>query len=117
MSARTTASGVFPPANRVAAPIERAVATAGAMCVIDWKRTSVRPIAPRSSVCPPGLVADEDMVPHLSTGVLRAASLRHTGHASRASYGASGPLGMGPVRRAAHGNSTTRSGDVATLGA
>ena len=33
----------------VAAPIERAVATAGAMWVMDWNRTSVSPIAPRSS--------------------------------------------------------------------
>src|SRR6476661_1185604 len=114
MSARTTASGVFPPANSVAAPIERAVATAGAMCVIDWKRTSVRPIAPRSSVCPPGLVAEEDMVPHLSTGVLRAASLRHIGHASRASYGASGPLGMGPVWRAGPLGVPARPPDRAT---
>ena len=36
---------MIPPANAVAAPIEIAVATAGAMCVIDWNRTSVRPIA------------------------------------------------------------------------
>jgi hypothetical protein len=34
--ARSTASGVIPPANDVAAPIESAVATAGAMCVMDW---------------------------------------------------------------------------------
>jgi hypothetical protein len=48
ISARTTASGVLPPANNVAAPRERAVATAGAMWVIDWNRTSVSPIAFRS---------------------------------------------------------------------
>ena len=49
MRARTTASGVLPPANSVAAPSDRAVATAGAMWVMDWNRTSVSPIAPRSS--------------------------------------------------------------------
>ena len=43
--ANTSESGVIPPANAVAAPIEIAVATAGAMWVIDWNRTSVRPIA------------------------------------------------------------------------
>ena len=43
--AKSTASGVMPPANVVAAPIDRAVATAGAMCVIDWNSTSGRPIA------------------------------------------------------------------------
>src|SRR5258706_1457444 len=48
MSARTTASGVLPPANSAAAPRERAVATAGAIWVIDWNRTSVSPIAFRS---------------------------------------------------------------------
>ena len=46
--ANRTASGVMPPANEVAAPIESAVATAGAMCVIDWNRTSGRPIALRA---------------------------------------------------------------------
>jgi hypothetical protein len=40
---------VIPPANDVAAPIDNAVATAGAMCVIDWNRTSGSPIASRSS--------------------------------------------------------------------
>src|SRR6476620_1835655 len=53
MSARTTASGVLPPAYRVAAPRDRAVATAGAMWVIDWNRTSVSPIAFRSRLVPP----------------------------------------------------------------
>src|SRR6188472_1263050 len=48
--AKTTASGVMPPANAVAAPIDNAVATAGAMWVIDWNRTSGRPIALRASV-------------------------------------------------------------------
>jgi hypothetical protein len=33
--ASTTASGVSRPAKPVAAPIDRATATAGAMCVID----------------------------------------------------------------------------------
>src|SRR4029450_10455523 len=42
------ASGVIPPANEVAAPIDRAVATAGAVWVIDWHRTLGSPIAPRS---------------------------------------------------------------------
>ncbi len=52
--ANSTASGVMPPANEVAAPIDRAVATAGAMWVIDWNRTSGRPIASRASVgCEP----------------------------------------------------------------
>src|SRR5688572_3420068 len=40
----------MPPANEVPPPMERAVATAGAMCVIDWNRTSGRPIASRSNV-------------------------------------------------------------------
>src|SRR5947207_2216558 len=48
MSARTTANGVLPPANSVAAPSDRAVATAGAMWVMDWNSTSVSPIAFRS---------------------------------------------------------------------
>ena len=48
--ANSSASGVIPPANAVAAPIEMAVATAGAMCVIDWNRTSVRPMALRARV-------------------------------------------------------------------
>ena len=39
-------------AYSVAAPIERAVATAGAIWVIDWKRTSVSPIAFRSRLWP-----------------------------------------------------------------
>ncbi len=47
--ANSTASGVIPPAKVVAAPIDRAVATAGAMWVIDWNRTSGSPIASRSS--------------------------------------------------------------------
>ena len=51
--ANTTASGVSLPAKPVAAPIESAVATAGAMCVIDWKRTSGRPMASRLSALPP----------------------------------------------------------------
>ena len=46
--ANRTASGVMAPANAVAAPMERAVATAGAMCVIDWNRSSVSPIALRA---------------------------------------------------------------------
>ena len=53
MSARTTASGVLPPAKSVAAPMDRAVATAGAMWVMDWNRTSVSPIAFRSRLAPP----------------------------------------------------------------
>ena len=48
--ANTTASGVMAPANAVAAPIDSAVATAGAMCVIDWNSTSGRPIALRARV-------------------------------------------------------------------
>jgi hypothetical protein len=47
--ANSTASGVIPPANVVAAPIYSAVATAGAMCVTDWKSTSGKPMALRSS--------------------------------------------------------------------
>ena len=47
--ANSTASGVIPPANDVAAPIDSAVATAGAMWVIDWNSTSGSPIASRSS--------------------------------------------------------------------
>ena len=51
ISANRTASGVSPSAKIVANPIDRATATAGAMNVIDWNRTSVRPIAFRSSCC------------------------------------------------------------------
>ena len=47
--AKSTASGVMPPANDVAAPIESAVATAGAMWVMDWNSTSGNPMALRSS--------------------------------------------------------------------
>ena len=47
--AKSTASGVIPPANDVAAPIDSAVATAGAMWVIDWNSTSGKPMASRSS--------------------------------------------------------------------
>ncbi len=47
--ANSTASGVIPPANEVAAPIDSAVATAGAMWVIDWNSTSGSPMASRSS--------------------------------------------------------------------
>ena len=46
--ANTTASGVMPPAKLVAAPMDSAVATAGAMWVIDWNSTSGRPIAFRA---------------------------------------------------------------------
>ncbi len=46
--AKTTASGVMPPAKAVAAPMDRAVATAGAMWVMDWNSSSVSPIALRS---------------------------------------------------------------------
>src|SRR6188472_540120 len=48
-SASTTARGVSPSAYVVANPIDRATATAGAMNVIDWNRTSVSPIALRCS--------------------------------------------------------------------
>src|SRR5438132_14232482 len=58
MSASTTARGVLPPANSVAAPSDRAVATAGAMWVIDWNRTSVSPMALRSR---PRAVPDDAM--------------------------------------------------------
>ncbi len=53
--ANSTASGVIPPANDVAAPIDSAVATAGAMWVIDWNSTSGSPMASRSrdGVVPP----------------------------------------------------------------
>src|SRR6185503_9003849 len=60
MSANRTASGVMPPANVVANPIDRAAATAGAMNVIDWNRTSVRPTAPRwswASGCAPAIAS------------------------------------------------------------
>ncbi len=51
ISANTTARGVSPSAYVVANPIDRATATAGAMNVIDWNSTSVRPIALRSRPC------------------------------------------------------------------
>src|SRR5687768_15829240 len=86
MSARTTERGALPPANSVAAPIERAVATAGAMWVMDWNRTSVSPMAPRSRVCSPGLDADEDIVPPSPPACAARSSPPPIGHASGASY-------------------------------
>ena len=50
----------MPPANVVAAPMERAVATAGAMWVIDWNRTSVSPIAFAFEACPTRGVSGAD---------------------------------------------------------
>src|SRR6266487_4929465 len=47
-SASTTARGSAPPANWAPTMIEKATAAAGAMCVIDWNRTSLRPIASRA---------------------------------------------------------------------
>src|SRR5919201_3582268 len=47
--ARMTASGAAPPAKEMPRGIENAVAIAGAMNVIDWKRTPPKPTAPRRS--------------------------------------------------------------------
>src|SRR6266516_2344427 len=47
-SARITASGRAPPANCAPTMIEKATAAAGAIWVIDWNRTSLRPIASRA---------------------------------------------------------------------
>jgi hypothetical protein len=46
--ANRTARGVIAPAKTVAAPSEAAVATAGAMWVMDWNATPVAPTAFRS---------------------------------------------------------------------
>src|SRR5207302_8599284 len=46
--ARITASGVAPPPDVIPNGIENTTAAAGAMCVIDWKRTSRRPMASRA---------------------------------------------------------------------
>jgi hypothetical protein len=52
ISAITTASGKAPPAKGIAAPRLKATAEAGAMVVMDWKRTPGRPMAfARSFVC------------------------------------------------------------------
>ena len=59
ISANSTASGVSPSAYVVANPIDRATATAGAMNVMDWNSTSVRPIALRSRPC------DFEVMPNL----------------------------------------------------
>src|ERR671922_1701099 len=49
MRATITASGAAPPANEIPIGIENAVAIAGAMNVIDWKRIPPKPTAPRRS--------------------------------------------------------------------
>src|ERR671937_2637919 len=49
MRAMITASGAAPPANEIPIGIENAVAMAGAMNVIDWKRIPPKPTAPRRS--------------------------------------------------------------------
>jgi len=72
-SASTTARGSAPPANWAPTMIEKATAAAGAMCVIDWNRTSLRPIA---SWARPVDGLDCAMA-HLPVG---ASHLRHNGH-------------------------------------
>ena len=62
---------MLPPAKSVAAPSERAVATAGAMWVIDWNRTSVSPIAFRSRLC-----GDDDAMPTSLSHLHRRAAAR-----------------------------------------
>ena len=56
--AMTTASDVAPPAKAMPPTMENATAAAGAMWVIDWKRTSRRPMASRArpSVGPDAVV-------------------------------------------------------------
>src|SRR6266508_239474 len=49
MSASTTASGSAPAPKGDPTMIEKATAAAGAMCVMDWNRTSRSPIASRAS--------------------------------------------------------------------
>src|SRR5919197_2180790 len=48
-SAMITASGAAPPAKDIPIGIEKAVAMAGAMKVIDWNRTPPKPTAPLRS--------------------------------------------------------------------
>ena len=73
--ANTTASGVIPPAKAVAAPIERAVATAGAMWVMAWNSSSVIPIASRSRL-PAGADAGVDMDSAIPTSSGRPGGVR-----------------------------------------
>src|SRR5438477_936902 len=49
--ATITANGAAPPAKENPSGIEKAVAMAGAMNVIDWKRIPPNPTAPRLSSC------------------------------------------------------------------
>src|SRR5436190_1864984 len=49
--ATITANGAAPPAKENPSGIEKAVAMAGAMNVIDWKRIPPNPTAPRRSSC------------------------------------------------------------------
>ena len=46
-SAKITDSGAPPPLNAIPAGIDNAVAIAGAMNVMDWKSTPLKPTAPR----------------------------------------------------------------------
>ena len=48
-SAKITESGAPPPLNAIPAGIENAVAIAGAMNVMDWKSTPLKPTAPLRS--------------------------------------------------------------------
>src|SRR5688572_6104698 len=52
--ATRTESGSAPPAKFAPTMMEKATATAGAMCVMDWNRTSRRPMASRASPVPRG---------------------------------------------------------------
>src|SRR5436309_7751293 len=70
MRATITASGAAPPANENPNGIENAVAMAGAMNVIDWKRIPPKPTAPRrsSSGCPAGRGPGTALPPPVAMG-------------------------------------------------
>src|SRR3989442_291515 len=55
ISARITASGVAPPPKAMPMGMEKAVAMAGAMNVIDWNSTPPKPTAPRRNSPDPPL--------------------------------------------------------------
>ena len=62
LSAIRTASGSAPPAKGIAAPRLNATAEAGAMVVMDWKRTPGRPMAFARSFVGSGVVEDSKVI-------------------------------------------------------
>jgi hypothetical protein len=65
ISAIRTASGKAPPAKGIAAPRLNDTAEAGAMVVMDWKRTPGRPMAFARSFVGSGVVEDSTVISFL----------------------------------------------------